>query len=266
MKAKTVSSASSVYKMMNQLPRAEELGNSLFLVVDSYFRNKPVMKNWISRLEKSAEVVVYWVQAGEELKNLTRFADHVLRIQKLLGPKFGKNFCIVGVGGGSVGDFSGFLASVYKRGVPHVQIPSTLLAAIDSAHGGKNGLNVGGVKNQIGTIYPPRRVLIVKELFKNHNPDRCLEAYGELYKMAWIQGGELWNSLNQMKRIDLESMWVGLPQAIAAKYKVVKKDPRNFRTSSYFEFRPHDGACFRKLLSFASWLGCFGGNGFCFFL
>ena len=67
------------------------------------------------------------------------------------------------LGGGSVGDFGGFVASIFKRGVRLVQIPSTWLAAIDSAHGGKTALNVEGVKNQIGTFYPAEKIYFSEE-------------------------------------------------------------------------------------------------------
>ncbi|MNS95867.1 3-dehydroquinate synthase [compost metagenome] len=129
------------------------------------------------------------------------------------------------VGGGSVGDFGGFVASIFKRGVRLVHIPSTWLAAIDSAHGGKTGLNVGGMKNQIGTFYPAAETWIVKSLLITQPEARAFEAYSELLKIALIGGGSFWNKLSREKHVDGELIWAFLPQAIAGKLAIVKKDP-----------------------------------------
>ena len=88
----------------------------------------------------------YGVCAGEDLKDLAAFPKHVEHLLEIAAPLPQSRLSVVALGGGSVGDFAGFFASVFKRGVPLQQIPSTWLAAIDSAHGGKNALNVGRAK------------------------------------------------------------------------------------------------------------------------
>ena len=92
---------------------------------------------------------------------------------------------------GTVGDFAGFLASILKRGVPLIHIPTTLLAAMDSAHGGKTALNVREFKNQVGTFYPAHGILLVRSLFEELPAMQIRSAIGEMAKMALIEGGEL---------------------------------------------------------------------------
>lgn len=166
----------------------------------------------------------YGVAAGEDLKDLRAFPRHLEKILKISSSIPNRRLRVVVLGGGSVGDFAGFVASVYKRGVPIVQVPTTWLAAIDSAHGGKNGLNVAGVKNQIGTIHPPDEVHLVKAFLAKQPSARAVEAAGEALKIGLLKGGRAarvaWNP-----RRSADSLWKALPVVIEGKMSVVRKDP-----------------------------------------
>jgi 3-dehydroquinate synthase len=150
---------------------------------------------------------------------------HIKKIFRLLGSFSPRSLCVVGVGGGSVGDFTGFLSSVLKRGVPLVHIPSTLLAAMDSSHGGKTALNIGDVKNQVGTFYPAQGVLLVRSLFEGLPALQLQSAGGELAKMALLSGGALYERFKTAFKPDLDSIWEFLHDVIEAKYKIVAQDP-----------------------------------------
>jgi 3-dehydroquinate synthase len=136
-----------------------------------------------------------------------------------------KTLCFVAVGGGSVGDFVGFMASVFKRGSTLIQIPSTWLAAIDSAHGGKTALNIKCFKNQIGTFYPAQKIILCKQLLLTQPTQRTDEALGEIIKTALLSGGTLWNQISQETAFNSLKLWKYLPQLISYKYKIVEKDP-----------------------------------------
>lgn len=167
----------------------------------------------------------YAVKAGESLKDIHHFPKHISRIVKLCEVASVSKLTIVVVGGGSVGDFGGFVASVFKRGVGLVQIPTTWLSAIDSAHGGKTAMNVADAKNQIGTFYPASKIIICKDILLSQPPARAYDAFGELYKIALIDGGNLWKNLSKENHVDATLIWKYLKDAIKAKYKVVSKDP-----------------------------------------
>ncbi len=100
--------------------------------------------------------IVFHIQDGEEAKS---FSSYMRVISEAAESGIGRNDLIAYIGGGTVGDVSGFAASTYLRGVPLCAIPTTLLSQVDSSIGGKNGINVSGIKNVAGTFYSPDRIL-----------------------------------------------------------------------------------------------------------
>jgi 3-dehydroquinate synthase len=222
-----VGNAKTKVEFLRKLPSGARLSESLgftpekFLIVyDKKLARVEALAKWLKDFP-----FVYPVTAGEGLKDMYDFSAHVKKIFKMVSPFSARSLCVVGVGGGSVGDFAGFLASVLKRGVPLIHIPTTLLAAMDSAHGGKTALNVGEFKNQIGTFYPADAVLLAKSLFEGLPPLQLQSAGGELAKMALLMGGELFERFKNEFKPDLESIWPLLPLVIESKYQVVAKDP-----------------------------------------
>lgn len=214
-------------EFLKKLPSDARLAESLgfrpekYLVVyDKKLRSNAVVSRWLKEFP-----YVYPVSGGEALKDLYKFSGHVRSIFRLVSPFSAKSLCVIGLGGGTIGDFAGFLASVLKRGVPLIHLPTTLLAAMDSAHGGKTALNVSEVKNQVGTFYPASSVLIVRSLFEGLPELQLHSAGGELAKMALLEGGKLYERFRDEFQPDLDSIWDFLPAAIEAKYKVVEKDP-----------------------------------------
>ena len=211
----------------DQLPSYDEMLNHLgkgvekaLLIYDRRLEKNKVVKKWLKTFP-----FVYPVRAGEKLKDLEHLADHIEKIFKMFSPFSPKNSGVISLGGGTTSDFAGFLASILKRGLPVVHVPSTLLAAMDSAHGGKTALNVGGIKNQIGTFYFPQAICIVRSLLETLPATELQSAAGELGKVALLEGGKLWNVLNDDFQLNFEHFWKVLPDVVNAKVNVVKKDP-----------------------------------------
>lgn len=198
------------------LPKPEVFGDGAVLVHDRLLLERaPNFKAWAAQFPAALDV-----DAGEHLKDLAFFPEQMERLLRVSSPLPAGCTRIVAAGGGSVGDFAGFMASILKRGVPLVQIPSTWLAAMDSSHGGKNALNAGGVKNQVGTFHFPETVYLVRALLQAQGPEREQDAAGELAKIALIDGGA-WTRTIEGPR----SLWSSLKPAIEAKYKIVRLDP-----------------------------------------
>lgn len=253
-------------RILSDFPFLKPLGAEFLLIIDNKLKKNAALKTWISRQGQSVKLATYWVVAGEKLKAIEAYPAHVLKIQALLGSDFGKSMKVICIGGGSVGDFAGFFASTYKRGLDFIQMPSTVLSAIDSAHGGKNGLNVRGIKNQIGTIHHPSRVFIVKKLFQSLEIERWFEGYGELYKIAWISGDPLWFRLNRLKSLDMKSFWPLLLPAIQGKYKIVKKDPDETKGHRHILNLGHTmGHVFESYFGLPHGLAVLAGMDFAFF-
>lgn len=218
----------SKVEFLKKLPSKDRLAEVLghkpekFLIVyDRHIGGSQEVKRWLKDF-----TFQYPVRAGESLKDLSDFPDHVKKIFRLVTPFSARGLCVVGLGGGTVGDFAGFLASVLKRGVPLIHVPTTLLSAMDSAHGGKTALNVREFKNQVGTFYPADGILIVRSLFEDLPPVQIRSAAGEMAKMALIEGGQLFESLQAVEKMNIDFLWEKLPDIIAAKYRWVEKDPQ----------------------------------------
>ena len=130
------------------------------------------------------------VEQGEASKSLEGFGK---LLQTMLDHGFSRKDCVVAVGGGVVGDLSGFAASAYMRGIDFYNIPTTLLSQIDSSIGGKTAINFGGVKNIVGAFYQPKKVLIDPELLKTLSPRQMSNGLAEAVKMALTSDKELFD-------------------------------------------------------------------------
>ncbi len=165
------------------------------------------------------------VRAGESLKSLTSFQAFTERVHRRVGGSANREWTVVAVGGGSIGDFAGFFASVYKRGLKLIHIPSTWLAAIDSSHGGKTALNLLGGKNQVGTFYPSAQTILVRDLLLAQPIARIEDGVGELAKTAILSGTAWGKRLKRPGTKQAEWLWRNLPAAIGVKMKIVARDP-----------------------------------------
>ena len=125
--------------------------------------------------------VILTVEEGEGSKSMETFSR---LLRTMLDHGFSRKDCVVAVGGGVVGDLSGFAASAYMRGIDFYNIPTTLLSQIDSSIGGKTAINFGGVKNIVGAFYQPQKVLIDPELLKTLPARQISNGLAEAVKMA----------------------------------------------------------------------------------
>ena len=132
--------------------------------------------------------VVRTVESGEASKSIETFSE---LLQIMLENGFSRKDCVVAVGGGVVGDLSGFVASAYMRGIDFYNIPTTLLSQIDSSVGGKTAINFGGIKNIVGAFYQPKKVLVDSELLKTLPKRQFSNGLAEAIKMALTSDKEL---------------------------------------------------------------------------
>ena len=118
---------------------------------------------------------------------------------KLLDNQLDRNSCIIALGGGVVGDLTGFIAATYMRGISLVQVPTTLLAQVDSSLGGKVGVNFSGKKNMVGSFYQPRAVVSDVALLKSLPPAEMRNGMAEVIKYALAMDNVLFHALDQKK-------------------------------------------------------------------
>lgn len=207
----------SQVEFLNTLPNKIDFENSV-LIYDQILEKK--FKKWISKFPRKLKV-----RSGESLKTFRSFSVCTEKVLNLTAGVSREKIEIVSLGGGTVGDFSGFIASVLKRGVFLTHIPSTWLSAMDSAHGGKTALNSAKSKNQIGTFYPAHKIFVVKEVLLSQPEQRAEEVLGEYYKTVLISGGTLFAKAAKTHKVSPNILWQQLPALIHVKQVVVKKDP-----------------------------------------
>lgn len=182
----------------------------------------PELEHWLG-CEQAEEIVI---GAGESYKTLET-AQVVW--EALMESNADRDAILVNLGGGTVTDLGGFVASCYQRGIRFVNVPTTLLAMVDAAIGGKNGVNLGGCKNQIGTFAEPLEVM-VNPIFLSTLPDReLLSGIAEMVKYGFIAD-------DNMLKVDVNNYEQYLLRAGDLKRDIVDDDPTDLDQRKVLNF------------------------------
>lgn len=170
------------------------------------------------------------IVASEETKGM----NTVMQIfDFLIENRFEKSSLIINLGGGTISDIGGFVAAFFKRGVKLINIPTTLLAMVDAAHGGKNGVNFQHIKNVLGSVYFPDKVIIDTQFLKTLPKDQFLNGFAELIKSTLIGLPDVWaliaekvehNNQEQLFSLIDDSM---ISKISSFKNRVVAQDPKD---------------------------------------
>ena len=167
--------------------------NRIFLIIDSNINE--IYKNQIEKIikESNKDYFVSLVKPDECNKDF----EAVMNIIKFIDSKKLKRVSepLIVIGGGVVLDIAAFTASIYRRGVPIIKIPTNLLSIVDACVGVKTGINLGLMRNRIGTYYPPKKVLIDKSFLKTCPIRHISNGLGEIFKIALIKSNLLFSDL-----------------------------------------------------------------------
>ena len=176
----------------------------------------------------------------------------------LLEQQFGRDGAIVALGGGVVGDMAGFAASVYQRGIPFVQIPTTLLAMVDSSVGGKTAINHPLGKNMIGTFYQPKAVMADLNCLKTLPQKEISAGLGEVVKTGIIYDKEFFDFLNSdiEKTFDHDLATIShiVKRCCEIKALVVSQDEKEHGLRAILNFGHTFGHAIEAYLGFGTWL------------
>jgi len=168
-------------------------GARRFVVVDSNVEKyyAPVMRNYFRVNQVEARIIPF--TSGEEYKTI----EHYLALVRDLDafPICRRDEPIIAIGGGILTDVVGFLASTYRRGVPHIKVPTTLMGYVDASIGVKAGINFNGNKNRLGTFAPPVKVLLDRSFLKTLPRRHIMNGVCEILKLAVIKDAELFSLL-----------------------------------------------------------------------
>ena len=158
------------------------------------------------------------IPAGEQSKTLAQ-AETIC--DQMIAAGLDRQSFVIGLGGGMVSDISGFVAAIYERGIPHVQIPTTLLAMVDSSIGGKTGVNASAGKNLIGAFHHPSLVIDDVDLLKTLPRREFNQGFAEIIKHAIIADAEMFTAL---RPVDLSNLAPLIRRNIEIKSRIVAKD------------------------------------------
>ncbi len=162
------------------------------------------------------------VEAGEVHKTLDSCG---VIWQAMTDARLDRHALAINIGGGVIGDMGGFCASIYKRGIDFVQVPTTLLSQVDASVGGKLGIDFRGLKNHLGVFSMPLRVLIDPVFLQTLPPRELRSGFAEIIKHCLIADGSEWEKI---RKTDFEDQsWPELiAHSVAIKSKVVEEDPK----------------------------------------
>ena len=199
--------------------------NQCLLVIDTKVPKKMISKITKSLKKKKISKILFI--SSEKNKN-SKIVNKILQI--LLNKNFSRLDCLITIGGGITGDVGGFAASLYKRGLKFINIPTTLLSQVDSSVGGKTGVNTKIGKNLIGSFYQPKMVISDTEFLRSLPKREIICGYGEILKHSLILNKIFYEYLNNnsFKILNLKSPFIekAIFESCKIKKTIVEKDEK----------------------------------------
>ena len=206
--------------------------------------------------DKFNQVIIFTLPNGESSKHLGNIEK---LYEELITNPFTRRDLLVALGGGVIGDMTGFCAATYLRGIDFVQIPTTLLSQVDSSIGGKTGVDFNGYKNMVGAFYMPRLVYINTSVLKSLPEEQFCNGMGEVIKHGYIRDKAYFEMLkdhvNEVLALDdayLEDM---VYTSCDIKRNVVEIDPKEQGIRSYLNFGHTIGHAIEKNSNFSLYHG-----------
>lgn len=208
------------YEAVNKL-LAEKNYSSLYIIVDSN-TNTFCLHRLLPYLAVDCAIEIIEIEAGEAHKNI----DTCVALWSILSD-FGadRKSCILNLGGGVVTDMGGFVASTFKRGIDFINIPTTLLGMVDASVGGKNGIDLNNLKNQIGTINTPIALLIDTHYLETLSAREMRSGLAEMLKHGLIFDRNYWNKFKKLETLDTSMLDELIYESIVIKNTIVTQDP-----------------------------------------
>lgn len=188
-----------------------------------------IAPHFANRLGKSLEKAGFRptliaIPPGEKSKSLEQAGSIC---DQMIAAGLDRQSFVVGLGGGVIGDLSGFVAAIFQRGIPHVQVPTTLLAMVDSSIGGKTGVNTRAGKNLLGAVHQPALVIDDVDLLNTLPRREFNQGFAEIIKHAVIADAGMFADLNGEEASDALALQGIIRRNIEIKSRIVEKDERD---------------------------------------
>ncbi len=208
----------SIVKKLNKI--IDNNKNVIFIIDKNIYKIFKKIKNYNKQKYIS-------VNCSEEIKTFDFYSK---LCQKILNMGVDRKTVLVAIGGGTLGDLSGFVASTLLRGIDLILVPTTLLSQVDSSIGGKNGINTSSGKNLVGTFYQPKLVVIDPFFLSTLSKREILSGYAEIIKHSLIYDQKFFNWLeqhsNKILNLDYKYLSKAIYKSILIKRQFVSKDEK----------------------------------------
>lgn len=196
--------------------------DNLFVLTDNNTNLKcfSLIEN-IQNIQDAIKIIIPADDSNKTIENLSK-------VWKILTEKGAtRHSLIINLGGGMITDLGGFAAATFKRGIKYINVPTTLLGAVDAAVGGKTGINFEGYKNEIGSFYPSELVIISSDFFNTLDKKGILSGYAEMIKHALIQSNYDWEKILtfSLEVLDYSKLNELVFRSVGIKREIVEKDP-----------------------------------------
>ncbi|WP_324027569.1 3-dehydroquinate synthase [Maribacter sp. BPC-D8] len=198
---------------------AEKRYSTIFILVDEN-THELCLPNFMAEIHGDYQFEIIEIESGEINKNIETCVG-VWEALSELGAD--RKSILINLGGGVLTDMGGFIASTFKRGIDFINVPTTLLSMVDASVGGKTGVDLGSLKNQIGVINQPVMVLVVPDFLDTLENRQVISGFAEMLKHGLIQDTSYWEALKKAE--GLEDMKKHILTSIHIKNKVVLQDP-----------------------------------------
>jgi 3-dehydroquinate synthase len=211
----------NAYQHLNDLLHQNNY-SKIFILVDEN-TNEDCLPDFLPLLATEIPFEIIEIESGEQNKNIQTCTE-VWSVFTELGAD--RKSLLLNLGGGVITDLGGFVASTFKRGIDFVNIPTTLLGMVDASVGGKNGVDLGPLKNQVGTITNPKMVLIDTRFLNTLPQNQMRSGLAEMLKHGLIADKSYWSLFSDLARLDLKDLDTLIHKAIIIKNEIVQQDPK----------------------------------------
>ena len=208
------------YHYLNKL-LSEKRHSKLFILVDEN-THLHCLPAFLSNIEVEIDPEIIEIEAGEAFKNIDT-CNGVWDTLSQLGAD--RKSIVINLGGGVVTDLGGFVASTFMRGIDFINVPTTLLAMVDASVGGKTGVDLGSLKNQIGVINVPLAVLIDTSFLRTLPTPQMRSGLAEMLKHGLIYDADYWNKLKNLTALEAAHLDRLIYESVIIKNTIVTQDP-----------------------------------------
>lgn len=193
----------------------------IFILVDTHTHTN-CLQLFLQQLATTVTIEIIEMEAGEVHKNIETCSGVWETLSELGGDR---KSVLINLGGGVVTDLGGFVASTFKRGISYINVPTTLLAMVDASVGGKCGVDLGNLKNQIGVINQPEMVLIDANYLPTLPANEMRSGLAEILKHGLIANETYWHKATNLESLTLEDLDSLITESINIKSQIVTEDP-----------------------------------------